>query len=152
MEDVLKPPRMIQTDAEFRIAVAKIAEWARNQPVQFKSVYGIPKGGIILAAWLAYRLDISLLLSVGDITPSTLIVDDIIDSGSTMDKLFRMLLGKEKGYRVASIFWNMEASRRPDFFVYKRTKWIQFPWETEETSRVDGTEFGPAPLPSAPKS
>ena len=44
-------------------------------------VYGIPRGGLILATLLSYKLDIPLLLNA---SKGCLIVDDIADSGRTL--------------------------------------------------------------------
>ena len=117
---------------QFDEDAGKIANWAKDK--NFKSVYGIPKGGLPLAVKLAHLLDVSLILNREDITKDTLIVDDIIDTGGTVERLLSSL---GRGFRVATIFCN-EESLKPDFYARKKTKWVRFPWETEETSRYDG--------------
>ncbi|MBI2063206.1 MAG: phosphoribosyltransferase [Candidatus Yanofskybacteria bacterium] len=111
----------------------KIANWAQNK--NFKSVYGIPRGGLILAVKFSHLLDIPLIRNENDITKDTLIVDDIVDTGGTVERLLASL---GPGYRIATIFCNEEA-KKPDFYIRKKTEWILFPWETKETSRYDGT-------------
>lgn len=106
----------------------KIAEWANGQ--NFKTIYGIPKGGLPLAVKLAHLLDVSLILNKDDITKNTLIVDDIINTGGTVGRLLSSL---GRGFRVATLFCN-EKSVKPDFYARKKTKWVRFPWETEKTS------------------
>ena len=53
----------------------------------FKNIYGLPRGGLIPAVMLSHQLGIPM--AKGDIGPDTLIVDDICDSGETLDKLVK---------------------------------------------------------------
>jgi hypoxanthine phosphoribosyltransferase len=108
----------------------KIAQWAKGR--RFKSVYGIPRGGLAVALKISHLLDIPLVLSKEDITPETLVVGDIIDSGKTM----RRLLNYAGEVKVATIYVNQEEG---DFFIRRKTKWVVFPWETVKTSRYDKT-------------
>lgn len=119
---------------EFEEDVKKIAAWARLQ--NFKSVYGIPRGGLVLAVKLSHLLDIPLTLHREDITPATLVVDDIVDKGATLE---RFLFSVDRNCCIASIFLNETSSQKPSFFVRKKERWVVFPWETEETSRYDTT-------------
>src|SRR3989344_7897366 len=119
--------------SQFDEDAEKIADWAKAQ--NFKSIYGLPKGGLPLAVKLAHLLDVPLMLNREDLTKDTLIVDDIVDSGETIERLLSSL---GHGFRVATIYCN-EDSKKPDFYVRKKTDWIIFPWETKKTSRYDGT-------------
>lgn len=119
---------------EFEDDMGKVVAWAK--PRNFKSVYGIPRGGLILAVKLSHILDIPMMLHREDVTPNTLVVDDIIDNGATLERFLRSV---DTHCRTASIFFNEKSSVKPDFFVRKKVHWIIFPWETEATSRYDGT-------------
>lgn len=119
---------------EFEKDTKKIAEWARKE--KFKSVYGIPRGGLILAVKLSHLLDIPQVLYANDITPNTLVVDDIVDSGATMD---RFLFSFGTKIKFASIFSDAQVKTKPNFSVRNKKGWVIFPWETDETSRYDGT-------------
>ena len=62
-----------------------------------------------------------------------LIVDDIIDSGKTIEKVMILL---KKGYpniefKVASLFYKEDALVKPDFTINKADKWIDFFWEVD---------------------
>jgi uncharacterized protein len=61
-----------------------------------------------------------------------LIVDDIFDSGSTMEKVVEALLPHVREIRVATLFYK-EASNVtslvPDYYQYKTDNWIVFPHE-----------------------
>jgi len=123
----------IYTWQQFDEDVEKIAEWAKDK--NFKSVYGIPTGGLTPAVKLHNLLKIPMVLSKDDITKDTLIVDDIVTTGKKIHALLRLL---GSSFRVATLCCNVDADR-PDFYVRQTTKWVRFPWETEETSRYDGT-------------
>lgn len=99
-------------------------------------IFGIPRGGIVLAVVLSYRLGIPLVLRLENITENTLIVDDICDTGVTLEKL-----KKDLGFlpAVATIFYHKDAIIKPDICLKEKTQWIVFPWETEESSKYDGT-------------
>ena len=122
------------TWAEFDKDAKKIAAWAKEKG--FKSLYGIPRGGLVLAVVLSHLLDVPVLLSREDITRDTLIVDDIVDGGKTIQGLLTSLGGT---FSVASIYCNETAPVRQDFFVRKKEKWVVFPWETLNSSKYDGT-------------
>src|SRR3990167_9638298 len=112
--------------SEFDRSIKKIASWAEDKRVS--SVYGIPRGGLVVAVALSHRLDVPFV-EYDNRQLSTLVVDDICDTGQT--------LSKYKGQRTATIYYAANQSYEPDFWVKKKTKWVQFPWETTKTSKVD---------------
>ncbi|MEK7118076.1 MAG: hypothetical protein AAB869_00515 [Patescibacteria group bacterium] len=112
----------------------KIAEWAKGRHI--KNIYGIPRGGLVVAVKLSHLLDAPLVLNRDDISRDTLIVDDIVDKGDTVR---RLLANIGEHHHVASIFSNKFAKRMPNFFVRENTIWVVFPWETERTSKYDQT-------------
>ena len=126
----------LYTWEEFDLDSKKIAKWAESR--SFMNVYGILRGGNFLATFLSYHLDIPLLClcEVDRIGKNTLVVDDLVDQGDTL-----ILLEKRLGFMstIATLFYVKGAKRMPDFVVHERTEWIQFPWETGETSKYDGT-------------
>ncbi|KKU06047.1 MAG: hypothetical protein UX07_C0008G0016 [Parcubacteria group bacterium GW2011_GWA2_45_30] len=111
---------------EFDEDVEKIAAWALEK--KFQGIYGVPRGGLILAVVLSHRLTIPQILSAEDITKTMLVADDISDSGKTLASLEARL-----GFRphVATIFWHHDTSRKPDFSLREKKSWIVFPWEIE---------------------
>ncbi|MBI2121856.1 MAG: phosphoribosyltransferase [Candidatus Sungbacteria bacterium] len=131
-----KIKKQFYTWQEFDEDMVKIAEWARAK--KFQSVYGIPRGGLVLAVSLSHRLGIPQILSAEDITKTTLVVDDISDSGKTLTSLEARI-----GFRphVATIFWHADTSHRPDFSLREKKSWIVFPWETEVSSKYDATAY-----------
>lgn len=101
-----------------------------------KEVYGIPRGGLILATLLSHKLNIPLIIHETKIKRTTLIVDDISDTGKTFEKLANKL-----GIRYSNLFtslWIMEDTKfTPQFYLRIKNKdqWTVFPWETKETTK-----------------
>jgi hypoxanthine phosphoribosyltransferase len=53
-----------------------------------------------------------------------LCIDDICDTGDTA------LAWRNKGYTVATMFYNKGSKVIPDYWKYEKTnEWIVFPWE-----------------------
>ena len=87
-------------------------------------VYGPPRGGLVFAVMLSHALSVPLLMAP---TKGCLIVDDIVDTGKTLEKY-----SNSDGYVIASMFYHKQASFEPDFWVYEKTdQWIKFPWEVK---------------------
>jgi len=108
----------------FDIACIKIAEWAKEKG--FKNVYGIPRGGLVVAIKLSHLLDIPLTFRL---SKNTLVVDDIVDSGKT--------LRKYKKYKTATIYKQVNCPISPSFHVYNNFNFIVFPYETYKTAKVN---------------
>ena len=119
---------------EFDRDCEKIAQWAKGRG--FKNIYGIPRGGLVLAVKLSNLLEIPVMLSKDDITRDTLVVDDIVDGGATIERL-RNVAGSD--FAIVSIFFNYKCNKAPTYFVRKKEFWVKFPWETDESSKYDYT-------------
>ena len=95
---------------------------------EITNIYGIPRGGLIVAVMLSHKLNLPLITDKGLISKNTLIVDDIEDSSNTMkhykqlfpDSLFFAMVSK-KGIDKCTC----------DFYVgFCSIKiWAKFPWE-----------------------
>jgi uncharacterized protein len=105
---------------EFDITVKLLANKIRESGVIINSIYGIPRGGLVVAVVLSHILNVPLITQLG-LRNETLIVDDIVDSGNTMIR---------HGL-TASLYWNPKSIYKPKFYVYEKIddKWIDFPWE-----------------------
>lgn len=117
---------------EFDKDIEKIIYWAGKK--NFKSVYGMPRGGLIAGVVLSHRLGLPLKLKVEELDQETLIVDDIADSGRTLENLDKVLKFKPI---VATLFFNRNSCRMPDFYIHEKKNWVVFPWETEASSKYD---------------
>ena len=89
----------------------------------FTGVYGPARGGLIFAVIISNRYNLPFL---GAPQVGCLCVDDICDTGDTA------LAWNNKGYTIATMFYNKESSVKPNFyFLTKNDKWIVFPWENQ---------------------
>lgn len=91
------------------IDILTAAHEIRARHPESESVYGIPTGGCFPAIILAIKYGIRLL---NQPIPGCLIVDDIIDSGKTMQPFL------DAGYECDSLY-------------RKSGEWLHFPWEHE---------------------
>lgn len=122
---------------EFDADCEKIAQWAKDK--NFTNVYGIPRGGLVVAVKISHLLDIPMIFGINDISIGTLVVDDIVDKGNTLIKIKKLI--NIPNLATASLYLGSESLIQPDFFVNMKIKesWVVFPWETRQSSRYDGT-------------
>jgi len=68
----------------------------------------------------------------------TLIIDDIWDSGKTMNAVLDYL--NEEKIKTATLCWKKTAKVKPDYYAIdvEDDEWIIFPWEIREFSRETG--------------
>jgi len=102
---------------EFLAAVRVIAHMAEEWGV--RSVYGIPRGGLVPAVYISHALDIPL-----GRWEKCLVVDDIADSGATLKREAR------GAFKTATIYYCEDSEFMPDLWLLKKVKdWVIFPWE-----------------------
>lgn len=109
---------------DFGIMVDNLVKKIKKSRLKFDGVYGIPRGGLIIAVCLAHKLNIPLLYVTP--SPDDLVVDDISDTGKT--------LYSYDYKKTACLFTTPWTKTEPDFWVGEKLKkkdWIVFPWEEE---------------------
>jgi len=112
-------------------AVTDIAFNIKNTNKDFKGVYGIPRGGLILAVMLSHKLDLPLIMSKEELDENSIIIDDIADTGKTL------LDFTEYESYVVTIHEHEQSLIKPDYSVLdKGDKWIVYPWETEDSEEI----------------
>ena len=65
---------------------------------------------------------------------AVLLVDDIFDTGRSMDKVRSMVALKTDNIRIATLYYkpkNSQTDLVPDFYVGKTERWVVFPHELE---------------------
>lgn len=124
--------RQYYTWADFDKDIEEIVRWAKER--NFKSVYGIPRGGLMVGVVLSHRLALPLKLEIEKLDIQTLVVDDIADSGRTLENLDKVLKFKPV---VATLFFNRNCSRKADFYIREKKDWVVFPWESIKSSKYD---------------
>lgn len=100
-----------------------------NKP---SGVFGIPRGGLILAVLVSHALDIPMLSAPCD---NCLIVDDICDSGESLLHYYNNTSGgARKDFRIATMYYKENSlGVKPDYYMKKKAdNWIVFPWEGKE--------------------
>jgi hypoxanthine phosphoribosyltransferase len=88
---------------------------------EFDGIYGVPRGGLVMAVSLSHTLGLPILLYP---TEESLVVDDISDTGKTLQSLPHK--------KIACLFSTPWTKTKPDIHI--RTKlnkndWIIFSWE-----------------------
>lgn len=108
----------------FDFACMEIYKWAK--PQNFNGIYAFLRGGSFLGVTLSYLLEIPFLVGEVNITPNTLVVDDIADTGNTLQRL-----GRPKN-KIATIYYKKGSLVVPDKKIFEKTdKFIVYPWERE---------------------
>lgn len=98
---------------------------------QISGVYGLPRGGLVLAVMISHYMNIPLLMSPAD---NCIIVDDICDSGESLIHYTKNSSGDNPhDYYIATMYYKPNSLVRPDTWYSKKSdKWIVFPWEEFE--------------------
>lgn len=140
----------LQIDAMVR----SLALYIKQSGRAFEQVVGIERGGLFISRPLAALLGLphdSIMISCytetgkrlapvisGDYDTNldTLIVDDLIDGGSTI-KLLNKYYHQTPSDAVAVLFWNT-TSDEPDFYVEEKPEqWLVWPWELDYEEGVE---------------
>jgi len=127
-----------------------------------EAIVGLLRGGVVPARIISdyfgiildfFTLDVKLYKGInlrddvpkikhffGDIeNKRVLIIDDILDSGMTMNAVLEYFKGKD--VKTATLFWKEKNLKKPDYYckIAKENEWIIFPWERFEFRRQRGT-------------
>lgn len=71
-----------------------------------------------------------------------LVVDDVADSGRTLELVLRMLAGHGAEVRSAVLYSKPRSIVRPDYAWRETDRWITFPWSAEPPVAGAGTAVG----------
>lgn len=121
----------------------------------FNQIVAISRGGLIVGRVLADLLDLPISLftiqaykEIGKIKKpkiieelnaniqgkNILLVDEIVDTGKTLALALSYLKNfKPQKIKSAVLFYKQKAKTAPDFFLFKTTAWVVFPYEVRET-------------------
>lgn len=117
-------------------------------------ILGVARGGLTLAHLMSeamnmrnlytlnsihyegeLKLDTFNIFNIPDVSHAhrVLLVDDIVDSGETMEEILKILGEKfpKVEFKLATIFYKKTAVLQPDFAVKEATQWINFFWEVD---------------------
>lgn len=118
----MAPKKERYTWNQFDKDIKTLVKLLKKRKIRFDSVWGPIRGGLPLAVCLSHALGLKFVHK--PTSKKTLIVDDITDTGKTLQKYF------DKGYFVATIYYHRQSSFEPQIWLHeKKDKWIVFPWE-----------------------
>ena len=92
------------------------------------SVHGIPRGGLIPAVLISHKLGLPYVNTVG---PNTLVIDDIADTGVTLEK--------SPGVYTAVLHYKPHTSCFiPQLWakLHEGDEWVIYPWETKDSESI----------------
>jgi len=109
-------------------AVDDICNKIRHDQPNIDSVHGIARGGLIPAVLISHKLG----LPYSDVVlPNTLVVDDICDSGVTLEKA--------PGVWTAVLHYKPHTSCfQPNIWseIHEGDEWILYPWEMSDSKPI----------------
>tara|TARA_R110000744_G_scaffold348950_1_gene454622 strand:- start:403 stop:807 length:405 start_codon:yes stop_codon:yes gene_type:complete len=92
------------------------------------SVHGIPRGGLTPAVLISHKLGLPYVDVIG---VNTLVIDDIADSGVTLEK--------SPGLYTAVLHYKPHTSSfKPNIWgkLHEGDEWIIYPWETKDSDPI----------------
>lgn len=108
---------------------------------EYRFIYGVPRGGLILATILSHKLNIPMHvsryqlflehmenLSLHKLDYKYLIVDDITDSGDTLYSIYGV---SKYTKHIATMYKRDTCKHTPMYYVKENKDWIVFPYETD---------------------
>ena len=103
-----------------------VAEDLNKRNIKPTGVYGPPRGGLVFATLLSYKLNIPLLLNAAE---GCVIIDDIADSGRTLLHFTENDTQFNK-YYITTMYYHERSLVKPTFYLHeKKNDWIVFPYE-----------------------
>jgi len=108
----------------------------------FDAVYGLPRGGLPIAVHISHHLNIPMVMNLIQFsqehpTGKLLVVDDIIDTGKTFDRLLEIAEIQKIDFYSLSLYYKPRSTYTPNKFIKETQSWIIFPWEPYEEKPSD---------------
>ncbi|KXB06061.1 xanthine phosphoribosyltransferase [candidate division MSBL1 archaeon SCGC-AAA382A20] len=73
---------------------------------------------------------------VNKLEGKVLLVDDVADTGSTLEVVIDHLEDRiENDLKISTIAYKPSSKIEPDYYIYETEKWIIFPWEEAPVKR-----------------
>lgn len=113
------PEQVIISWDRFQLDVARLCKVL--DPKSLREVYGVPRGGSYVALELSKYQN---FIIVDQPTPGCLVVDDLVDSGTTMERF--------QGTSRAALYRKPQSPEHVATTLTTIDGWIKFPWEVEE--------------------
>ncbi len=113
---------------DVNILVDSLCNKIRFDQPNIDSIHGIPRGGLIPAVMVSHKLDLPYVNAVG---PNTLVIDDICDSGVTLEKA--------PGVYTAVLHFKPHTSCfQPNLWanLHEGDEWLIYPWENKKADSI----------------
>jgi hypoxanthine phosphoribosyltransferase len=108
--------------------------------LKFKNIFGLQRGGLIPAVMVSHNLGIPM--TKGTISSETLIIDDICDSGVTLDEFYnkhQVNYAFPFNLKTACLHYKPNTSKFiPTFWSgqLETDDWIVYPWERDDAKAI----------------
>lgn len=124
--------KLFITWSEIDTHISYLAEKIKKEAPQFTTITGLPRGGLIPAVMLSHFTGLEYIDFTEAYPESTLIVDDIVDSGRTIEDL------NSNGYYTVSLFTRYSTSNQPKLTarIIPNDDWLVFPWERVDSKTI----------------
>jgi len=141
----------------FGQGIRELAHQVAESQFEPDIVLGISRGGLLPAAALAYALDCKNLFTISvefytgvdsrldvpvmlppfldarDLDEArVLVVDDVADTGRTLELVHEFCSGHVAEARTAVLYEKSQSIISPDFAWRRSERWIDFPWSSDE--------------------
>jgi hypoxanthine phosphoribosyltransferase len=166
----MNPEREVLTWELFGTAGRELARAISGSGFEPEMVIAVARGGLIPAGAIAYALGIKaagtlnvefysdieetlpdpvvlepLLDTNAIVGKRLLVVDDVADSGRTLDLVLDLLRVHTTEVRSAVLYTKPRTIVRPDFSWRETDLWINFPWSSEPVIVSEAVTAPPAP-------
>jgi hypothetical protein len=125
---------------DVEVLVKKLCDKITRSNLDIKDIWGLPRGGLIPAVMVSHKLGIPM--TKGTITPDTLIIDDICDSGVTLANFYETYQDEFAFpfyLKTAVLHYKPQTSVfEPTLFAnqWSSNNWIIYPWERKDSKSI----------------
>ena len=125
---------------DIEVLVEKLCNKITSSKLEVKDLWGLPRGGLIPTVMVSHRLNIPI--TKGTISPTTLIIDDICDSGLTFENYYNLHQNSYSfpfNLKTACLHYKPHTSSfEPTLWAnqWSSNDWIIYPWEREDSKTI----------------
>ena len=125
---------------DIEVLVNKLCDKILVSNLDIKDLWGLPRGGSIPAVMVSHKLNIPI--TKGTISPTTLIIDDICDSGITLANFYETYQDEFAfpfHLKTAVLHYKPHTSVfEPTLFAnqWSSNNWVIYPWERKDSESI----------------
>lgn len=114
---------------QVQTAAEGLAKRQANLPSSTTKIYGVPQGGAPVAIMVAQHLNLEIVEE--PVPGQTLIVDDLVDTGTTLTKY------RQHGYTIDALYRKPWSPKDLAPHATEVNDWLGFPWERDDGTPTD---------------